>query len=227
LTLRIGKDFFIYRKTVVKTTWKLRLLMLALFFVVFVIPYRFWLSALAQTLVLSDQIQKSDAIFVENWNVPDLNALVAAAQLHRTGYAPSVLIARFIQTDRLSLGGIELPKDYEQVLRLYCQDAGLDLNNVETIPVEAIDPITLNMARQVSTMLHGKGVTSVILVTSFYHSRRSALTYRKFLKPLGIKLASYPVTQRFTPGNWWKTKDGINTVLMELIKLQYYRFFVL
>ncbi len=83
------------------------------------------------------------------------------------------------------------------------------------------------MASQVCTALKERGVKSVILVTRFYHSKRSALTYKKFLEPNGVKLISYPVQEGFASDNWWKTKDGRRAVLNELIELQYYRLFVL
>ena len=66
-----------------------------------------------------------------------------------------------------------------------------------------------------------------MLVTPGMRSRRSDLVYRSVLAPAGISVLCVPVFGRSTPDNWWHTWHGIQEVLEQSGKLQYYRFYVL
>ncbi|MBI4446475.1 MAG: hypothetical protein HY645_11270 [Acidobacteria bacterium] len=221
--MKLSKDFFFRKRVVTRTTWKFRLLLLALFGLVFVLPYEFWLVRLANSLVQQDPLVGSDAILMENWNLPQLSIFYETASLQKSGYATRALIPEFVETRRTLLAGIRLPKDFDSLIRLYCREAGLDPKSIERIPVEAIDPITLNTARQLSVSLKARRVRSIIMVSSFYRSKRSALAFKKFLEPEGIKVICHPVNEVFSVGTWWKTKDGWIMVPLEFVKLNYYR----
>lgn len=219
--------FSVHRTTVWKTTWRFRLLLLVVLLVVSVSCGPFWLTQAGATLVERDSIEHADAILVDVTVAPSLSAMREASRLSQAGYAPRVLFTRYVQTDRLERVGLQVPRDYDAVINLYAADAGLSLATVDTIPIEVIDPVTLNTARQVAVFCQARAIRSLILVEPLFHSRRSALTYAHFLAPLGIHSISQPVESGLLVTNWWRTKDGWLSVIEESVKLAYYRVFVL
>ena len=85
-------------------------------------------------------------------------------------------------------------------------------------------------------MSHASGKTAptqwlwyglAIVVAPLFHSRRSALSYRRFFALLGIRLISQPFESGLQVSNWWRTKDGWLLVAQESTELLYYRVFVL
>jgi uncharacterized SAM-binding protein YcdF (DUF218 family) len=219
--------FAVRRKTVWKTTWRFRLLLVVLLLIVTAASGRFVLTTAGAALVQRDALQPADAILVDVTISPSLSAMRQAAQLEHGGYAPKVLFTRYVPTDRLERAGLQVPRDFDAVIRVYAEDAGLPLATVETIPIEVQDPVTLNTARQVAAYCQARGIRSLILVEALFHSRRSALTYARFLTPLGIRLMSQPIESGLQVSNWWRTKDGWLSVVEESVKLAYYRAFVL
>ena len=57
----------LYRKQVLKTTWKLRVFLLFLLIVFVLATGRFWLLLMSESLVHEDQMAPSDVILVESW----------------------------------------------------------------------------------------------------------------------------------------------------------------
>jgi hypothetical protein len=102
---------FIYRRESWKTTWKFRLLLLALAAVVLIGGRGFWAKQVAQSLICSAQTPPSDALLVENFD-PDYRVFEQAEELKRMGVAPRVFIPA--ETDEetestsVELGTIEL-----------------------------------------------------------------------------------------------------------------------
>jgi hypothetical protein len=187
----------------------------------------FLLTALATSLVQEDALERADLILVEMTVLPSPDALEHAASLYRQGYAPRIAVTRYTDSRRLTDGGVELPKSLDKMLQIYWADAGLDGSAVESIPITVIDPVTLNSARQVAEYCRSQGIARVIIVPSRYHSRRSTLSYRRYMAPLGIELRSAPPAGGLRPDNWWRTKDGVLAITQEYVKLLYYRTFVL
>jgi hypothetical protein len=53
------------------------------------------------------------------------------------------------------------------------------------------------------------------------------LVYDTVLGSAGMQVRCEPVVGRTTPENWFETWHGIQGVLEQVIKLQYYRFYVI
>jgi uncharacterized SAM-binding protein YcdF (DUF218 family) len=219
--------FAIRRVTVWKTTWRLRLTLAATCGVLFGVPAPFWAERVGSSLVAQDALERADVVIADVTAWPSIEVLEQAARLYRAGYAGRMLLTRYVPNDRLDAAGIRVSRRFDEVLRIYTRELDLRDEEVETIPIEVSDPVTLNTARQVAAHCESQGVRSAILVTSLFHSRRSALSFRQWLEPHGVKLISRPVESGLRVNNWWRTKDGLRTVLQESVQLAYYRFFVL
>ena len=101
------------------------------------------------------------------------------------------------------------------------------LQNVEILPIRIREPVSLNAAYQIRDFLSKEHLSSVIVVTDGFRSKRSALVYHAVLDPASIKVGCIPVFGGNTPKNWTVTWHGIEDVTEQFLKLQYYRFYVL
>jgi hypothetical protein len=101
------------------------------------------------------------------------------------------------------------------------------LGTVEIVPIRQVEPITLNATRDVQRFLEREHIRSLIVVTSLFRSRRSALVYAATLGRAGIAVRYQPVEVSVGVNGWTRSWHGIQDVLEQWIKLQYYRLYVL
>src|SRR5262249_34116017 len=148
-------------------------------------------------LVCPEEIAPSDAILVENFD-PTYLVFERAAALHNAGVAARVLVLTEAARDpaRPSLVSQGIAEVMARVARL---------QNMEFIPIQAIEPISLNAAYQIRDMLTTEHLRSVLVVTPGFRSKRSSLVYHAVLDPMGIKVHCVPVFGQKTPANWTKT----------------------
>lgn len=208
-----------YRKESIRTTWKLRISILLLGGLLIWASRPVWTAHIAESLVCTEDIAPSDALVLENFD-PAYLVFERAAALHRAGVASRLLVPVRASRDperpnTVSLGIAEV---MARVARL---------PDIEAIPVQEIEPIRLNAAKQILTFLTQEHLDSVVVVTSGFESRRSSLVFDAVLTPAGIASGCAPVFGTKTPANWTDTLHGIQEVGLEFLKLQYYRFFVL
>ena len=97
----------------------------------------------------------------------------------------------------------------------------------EPLPIKAPEPISLNTARQIRRQVVRDNVRSMIIVTPGFRSRRTALIYRHVLKDRGTQISCAPVFGQLAPERWTERWHGIQEVVEESLKLQYYRLYVL
>ena len=210
---------FFYRKASLKTTWQLRLALLLLVMLLGSVTRGFWMLRIGQSLVCTEESGPSDAILVENFD-PDYLLFERAAALHNAGVASRVLVHAPVWRDptRPSL----VSQGIAEVMARVAQ-----LQALEFIPIQEVEPISLNAAYQIRDFLTAEHLRSVIVVTPGFRSQRSSLVYQAVLAPAGIKVYCVPVFGEKTPKNWTATSHGIQDVTEQFLKLQYYRFYVL
>lgn len=178
-----------------------------------------WIPAIGGSLVCKEADGPVDTILVENF---DLNYLVfeQAAALQRTRVGARTLIPTEASSDpeipgMVSAGIVEV---MARVSRL---------PHPEMIPVRETEPISLNEAYQIRDFLRKEHIKSVVVVTPGFRSRRSLLVYEAVFGKAGISVACVPVFGERTPQTWARTWHGIQDVIEQLLKLQYYRLYVL
>ncbi len=215
------RELFLYKEEVVKTTWKLRITLFAVFMIFCLVTGRFWLVWVGQSLIYEDKLAPTDVILVENFEAPFLAGLSRAVKLRDEGYSERILVVRLIPRESRFISSNFLG----QVWDSYCQAVGID--DPEIVAVEQVEPVTKNMAKQLASTLKKTSVESAILISGIFHSKRSCLVYREVLEPLGIQLRCLPVSGAVDPDHWWKTSHDALYVVEEFLKLQYYRLFVL
>ena len=211
--------YFFYRKESIKTTWKFRLALLLLGMLLVSVTRGFWMLRIGQSLVCAEEMRPSDVILVENFG-PDYLVFERAAALHRAGFAARVLVPTEVSRDSERANPVS-----QGIAELMSQVARLQ--NPVIIPIQIIEPISLNAAYQIRDFLTKAHLRSVIVVTDGFRSMRSSLVYHAVLDPAGINVSCIPVFGQRTPKNWTETWHGVQEVAKQFLKLQYYRFYVL
>jgi len=213
--------FFFYRKEVLKTTWTFRLLVLASVLLLPWITRGLWAGALGKGLLCEEQGAGTgvDAIVVENF---DVNYLVfeRASELKR-----KELMARVLVPVQAAPDTGEPDLVFGQIAELMGRTARI--GELTMIPVRAAEPISLNTAYRVRDFLRKEGIRSVALVAPAFRSRRSAMIYGTVLAPAGISMRCVPVFGEQTPESWLDTWHGVEQILEQYVKLEYYRLFIL
>jgi hypothetical protein len=209
----------LYTRQSTRTTWKFRLAA-GLVLVVLVVLLRGRLASwIGGSLVCAEDLAPSDVIVVENFD-PNYLVFERAAALQRQGLAPRALVPV------RALGDSEAPNPVSRgIAEVMARQARL--GRWDIVPVRQSEPITLNTAAQLRDRLASEGVRSVIIVTPGFRSRRSALVLHAILDPGGILVHCAPVFGQRTPTRWAETWHGVQEVCSELIKLNYYQWYVL
>ena len=177
-----------------------------------------WTVALARSLVCAPTVAVSDAILLENFD-PDYVLFERANALRQRGIAPRVLVP--VRTDgdgqpnAVALG----------IARVMAQIAHLD--DMQVAPIREVEPISLNAGRQILHFLKREGIRSVVVVSPYFRSRRSELVYRATLRPAGILVRCDHVQGTSSVDTWTDSLHGIQGVVEQWLKLQYYRLYVL
>jgi hypothetical protein len=210
---------FFYRKQVLKTTWKFRVLLVLVVGALVIVPHHFWARQIANSLICKEQIEPSDALLLENFDL-NYNVFVRAAALKEAGVAPRVLVPSLFTV--MPSGELE---SSIRVTRLVAETAKLD--TFDLIPVREMEPITKNAAKQIRDFLKKENIKSVVFVTPGFRSRRSQIVYGAELEAYGIRVGCSPVFGNVDPENWTATWHGMQQVIEQFLKLLYYRFYVM
>ncbi len=210
---------FFYRKEALKTTWKFRLVLFMLVILPVFATRKLWTLTIGQSLVCTEEIRPSDVLLIENFD-PNYLVFERAATLQRAGLAARVLIPTDISGDseKATLVSQGIAEFMAQIARL---------REPEILPIHIREPISLHAAYQLRDFLIREHLRSAMIVTEGFRSQRSSLIYQAVLEPAGITVSCIPVFGQNTPQNWTMTWHGMQDVMEQFLKLQYYRFYVL
>jgi hypothetical protein len=209
---------FFYRKQTIKTTWKLRLSVIAITALALYASRGLWSVWIGESLTCRADETPSDALLIENF---DLEYLVfqRAAELQRAGGAKRALVpVQTLQNGKPSRVMMEVAQVMANVARI---------EKIEIIPIVHKEPITLNAARQIRDFLLDEKLASVTVVSPSFRSYRSLLIYNSVFDPSGIRVRCVPTYSHGTPQTWTQSMHGIQEVVLQVGKLLYYRFYVL
>jgi hypothetical protein len=214
-----GLRHFLYRAERTRTTWKLRIGLVAFVLLVLWLTSGWWTVAIARSLICDASVAPSDAIVVETFDFEYL-LFERAADLRHAGLAARVLVP--LATDPATREPNAVTVAVTELMAKLSR-AG----TVEIVPVRQVEPITLNATRDLQRFVEQEHIRSVIVVTSLFRSRRSALVYAATLGSAGIAVRYQPVQGSVGVNGWAGSWHGIQDVLQQWLKLQYYKLYVL
>jgi hypothetical protein len=209
------RHYFFNRREALKTTWTLRLSVLVLVAATLWVTRGFWMLRLSQSLVCQAEVGRSDGLLLEELD-SDYSVFKSAATLQKIGMANRVFVP--------VLTNDEMPKPVSEGMADIIKNAS-HLTGIELIPISGADPFSLDSAYQVRDFLVNEHISSVIVSALGFRSRRLFLMYDKVLHPAHISVGCVPVFAGVTMSNWTRTWHGAQEVVVQLLRLQYYRFY--
>jgi hypothetical protein len=211
---------FVTRKTSLRTTWTFRVMLVVAVVGLAAGTRRHWELAIGSSLVCHQDTTPSDALLLENFD-PQYLVFERATEL----YHANVARRAFVPMPATDSANPQTPNTVSAGLaELMARVARLP--DYEVIPVVEEEPITLNVARQVRDRLTREGVTTVTVVSPSLRSRRSAMIYSTTFAP-AIAVRCVAVFGSTKAENWTHQWHGAQEVVLQFLKLQYYRFWVL
>ena len=194
--------------------------MLAIVFLAGALTRGLWLASLGHSLVCAQEVSSTDVILVENFD-PDYRLFERAAALQQEGLSATVLVP----APRSSNDSQEVNPVARGIAELMASLARVQ--NMKIVPVQEIEPYSLNVAHQIRDFLTREHVRSVLVLSPAFRSKRSSLVFGAVLRPAGIQVYCLAIFGQHTPENWTTSWHGIQTVAEQFLKLQFYRFYVL
>jgi uncharacterized SAM-binding protein YcdF (DUF218 family) len=160
-----------------------------------------WFPQMGYSLVVSDPLQKADAITVLGGGDPQ--RIKVAVSLYNEKWAPVII----------TLG--DMVPDY------MIEKKGVPPENVFALIKGAS---TFEEAEAVREYAQNKKFSRIIVVTSIYHTRRAGAVYRKVLKDAGVEVVMRPASGgMFKTDKWWTREDDLVFVNSEWVKMLLYK----
>jgi hypothetical protein len=179
----------------------------------------FWTGQIARSLTCPESIASSDAMLIENFD-PNYLLFERAAALEKDGLAPLTLVP--VETSHEMNVANPVSIGIADVMARQAR-----LRRWRVVLISLTEPISLNAALQIRPQLRADGITSVTVITPRFRSRRSLLVYGTTFAAYGIAVRCIPVPGQLSTEHWTETWHGIQQVIEEFIKLQYYRLYVM
>lgn len=154
-----------------------------------------------------DQLEKADAIVVISGGETDAR-VSEGVSLYNQKYAPKIIFS-----------GAAREGDVSNALamkRIAIRE-GVPAND---IIIEEDSRDTKENAANTAEIIKKNNYKSIILATSPYHQRRANQNFQKMLPD--IKIINWSAKDsKWRKYGWWKTKEGINLTVSELLKIVY------
>jgi uncharacterized SAM-binding protein YcdF (DUF218 family) len=172
----------------------------------------FWLPQAGRFLIVEDQLQAADAI------VPlagERARVFSAAELFGLGYADwFVLTEMWVAKPNPTVSYID--SVLEQATR-----AGVTRDRIVVAP--GVATTTYDEVLNIRELAREQGWSSVIAVTSPFHSLRAKLILNDLLTSEGIRVTVQPIPDHwYEAEHWWRTRIGRQSTASEYLKLMMY-----
>jgi uncharacterized SAM-binding protein YcdF (DUF218 family) len=168
-------------------------------------------------LIIDDTPSKADAIVVLSGSFPD--RILEAVTLYKDGFAPRLVLCREPENqalERLKEAGVHVLRGAE-LNRDVAEQLGVPAAAIEIVDRSAAS--TFSEALEALHLARDRDYHSILLVTSKYHTKRAAWTYRS-LAGDSIRIISRPAREdSFRPDAWWHDRASTRRVIVEYQKL--------
>jgi uncharacterized SAM-binding protein YcdF (DUF218 family) len=168
------------------------------------------LTRLGESLVVTDPLERADLIYVlagDFWG----SRVLLGANLGSQGWAPRVIMAggRYTGAGDMNSFGSDLAVDF-------AVQHGYPRNLF--VPLRLNARSTIDEASAMGPIFHRLGAKRIILVTSNFHSRRTAQVFRLYLPEFDFRVEG-SVDDAFDPHAWWKKPQDRRLLFSEYQKM--------
>jgi uncharacterized SAM-binding protein YcdF (DUF218 family) len=180
--------------------------------------------AAARALIVSAELEHADALVVLSGSGVYVERTERAAQLLKEGRASKIILTNDTMIGPWSQEEQRNPTFTERATA-ELKRAGVPPEQIEVLP----GPVTSTYEEAVLLRQYAasRGLRSMLVVTSGYHSRRALWTLRRVFQGSGIEIGLDPVApghQLPEPALWWLKPLGWRMVALEYLKIIYYFF---
>ena len=176
----------------------------------------------ARALMVRAEIERADALVVLSGSTSYVERARWAARLFHEGRAPRVVLTNDGRRGGWSQAEQRNPYFVERAAEELAR-AGVPAGQIEVLPETVAG--THDEAVLLREYAASKGLRSVCVVTSAYHSRRALWTLRRAFGGSGVGVglsAPPPGGQTPSPATWWLSARGWQVVAGEYSKFIYY-----
>lgn len=180
-----------------------------------------WLAA--RWLVVDAPLARADALVVLAGSTTYDERASYAAELFKDGRAPKVLLSDDGERGGWSQEQQRNPFFVERAAAVLVS-AGVPAESIEKLPRATSS--TYEEAALLREYAAARGLRSLLVITSAYHSRRALWTLERAFGGSGIEVGLAAVAfgrQTPAPASWWLSTAGWRMVALEYLKLAYYR----
>ena len=182
------------------------------------------MTSMGRFLVVDEDPQQSDSVVVLNTGIDWYPRLMEAATLYKKGFVKKVVINGNRKSEALrnleKMGFQRCCPWYEEGLRML-EVLGVPREGVMAVSAEnAYD--TISEAKIVGKALREAGMSSLIITTSKYHTRRARHIWNNIFPDQFIIHSVAAYADPFAPEGWWKDGRQIRSVLAEYGAWFYY-----
>jgi uncharacterized SAM-binding protein YcdF (DUF218 family) len=183
-------------------------------------PFAAWAGA--KFLITEAPLDKADAIVVLGGSATYKERTHQATRLLFEGRSQLILITNDNQQGPWSSADQRNLYYYERSFD-ELEKSGVPSQNIEVL----VKPVTSTYeeAQVVKEYAQQRGLHSILIVTSAYHSRRALWVFSRVFRDTGISvgLTSVPPGQQTPPAaTWWLSVRGWKLVPVEYVKMVYY-----
>jgi uncharacterized SAM-binding protein YcdF (DUF218 family) len=186
--------------------------------------FRCQLLTLAGTFLEVKQAPENADLIVILRGGSNFARLVTAFRLYESGYADKIYISKSLGDNNTGWSieklGIHLPTGQEQ-MEYVLRELGVSATNI-ILGHEKPGGGTLGESIRIKKIVKALNVKKMILVTSWYHTRRVRLIYSNVFSNTGVQpiiIAAKKEYSKSSPLNWWKCRYQAMAVLEEFGKL--------
>jgi uncharacterized SAM-binding protein YcdF (DUF218 family) len=175
-------------------------------------------------LVVEAPLARADAIVVLSGSSTYIERTQKAAALFKEGRSAKIILTNDNQQSGWSSADQRNPFFYERATD-ELTDAGVPQSAIEVIPQPVYS--TRDEAALLRSYTDTRGLHSLIVVTSAYHSRRALRTFQTAFDTNSVAIGiEHPATglQTPSPSTWWLHFRGWTMVPTEYLKMLYYCF---
>jgi uncharacterized SAM-binding protein YcdF (DUF218 family) len=172
-------------------------------------------------LITEAPLDKADAIVVLSGSATFRERAHEAARLYFEGRAPRILLTNDNHQGWWSSAQQRNLFFYERSLE-ELKKSGVPSESVEVLmqPVSS----TYDEAELIRDYAQQRGLRSILIVTSAYHSRRALWVFTRVFRDTGIQVGLVIARREESPSpvKWWLTLRGWQFVPTEYVKMLYY-----
>lgn len=176
-----------------------------------------YLPAAGNYLVIQDDLEKADAIFVFGGSVP--NRIIEAAEIYKKGYAPLIIISKYPRPggyEYLKNKGISYPEGHD-INKSIAQKLGIPKKSI--VITKDRNTSTFEELVRLNKFCKNNNFNKVILVSTKSHTKRISKIFTDISEGKIKGIVRYTNYDSYDPKNWWKDRSSLRQTLFEYQKL--------